>query len=160
MMNEMYFVRQAEPGDAEPIHCLLKTIAELHRQGRGDLFSDFESKYSRYELAQRLAVKNNGIFVAECCGEVAGYVFCDILTHEDQPHLKNIKTLYIDDLCVSEMHRRKGIAAALMEKAKSFGRECGCYDMELNVWEFNKNAIAFYESIGMTTRKRYMEFVL
>lgn len=29
--------------------------------------------------------------------------------------------------------------------------------IQLNVWDFNENAIKFYESLGMSTRNRRME---
>jgi diamine N-acetyltransferase len=32
--------------------------------------------------------------------------------------------------------------------------------MQLTVWEFNKNAIKFYESLGMSTMNRRMELKL
>ena len=30
-------------------------------------------------------------------------------------------------------------------------------DIELNMWEFNKDALAFYEAVGFSTFRRYME---
>ena len=35
--------------------------------------------------------------------------------------------------------------------------EQGCWFLDLGVWPFNKEAIAFYECCGMTERTRRME---
>ena len=35
--------------------------------------------------------------------------------------------------------------------------EKNIHRIELNVWDFNEKALAFYESIGFNTYRRYME---
>ncbi|MGN1164420.1 MAG: GNAT family N-acetyltransferase [Candidatus Ornithospirochaeta sp.] len=65
--------------------------------------------------------------------------------------------LDIDEFGVREGYRRQGIARAMIEKIKKYARELGTTRIELNVWEFNKNAIAFYENVGFRTYRRYME---
>ena len=32
--------------------------------------------------------------------------------------------------------------------------------IELNMWEFNRDALAFYEAAGYTTFRRYMEMMI
>ena len=41
-----------------------------------------------------------------------------------------------------------------------FAKEKGFHRIELNMWEFNRGALAFYESIGFETYRRYMEIML
>ncbi|MDE7182491.1 MAG: GNAT family N-acetyltransferase, partial [Clostridia bacterium] len=41
-----------------------------------------------------------------------------------------------------------------------YAKKCGCYNVTLNVWADNKNAVAFYEKIGMRIQKIGMEKIL
>ena len=45
----------------------------------------------------------------------------------------DIKTLYIDDLCVDENVRGKSIGKQLFEHVKSYAKEIECYNITLNV---------------------------
>ena len=40
---------------------------------------------------------------------------------------------------------------------RAFAAEKGFRRIELNMWEFNQDALAFYEAAGFTTFRRYME---
>ncbi|MBQ8030721.1 MAG: hypothetical protein IJ260_04225 [Butyrivibrio sp.] len=41
-----------------------------------------------------------------------------------------------------------------------FAKEKGFSRIELNMWEFNQNALAFYEAAGFKTFRRYMEMMI
>ena len=43
------------------------------------------------------------------CGEVCGYVFCIFRSHPADNILTDVKTLYLDDLCVDENARGQGV---------------------------------------------------
>ena len=40
---------------------------------------------------------------------------------------------------------------------RSWAEEQGFGRVELNMWEFNRDALAFYEAAGFRTYRRYME---
>ncbi len=149
-MNEV-IVRNSIPEDTNAVHRLLCIIADLHKNGRPDMFPNLISKYTVAEVRERLSKEENGVFVAEQNGEVVGYVFCDVIKEG------NGLTLYIDDLCVAPEARRCGVGTMLLDKAREYGEEKECKFLMLNVWEFNKNAVEFYEKYGFATRTRHME---
>ena len=74
--------------------------------------------------------------------------------------LTDIKTLYIDDLCVDENMRGKHIGTSLFEYVKAFAKENGFHNLTLNVWALNPDAVRFYEAIGMQVQKYGMELIL
>lgn len=74
--------------------------------------------------------------------------------------MTDIKTLYIDDLCVDETMRGHHIGRMLYEAALDFAREHGCYNLTLNVWSCNENAMNFYQSCGLKPQKVGMEIIL
>ena len=65
--------------------------------------------------------------------------------------------LDIDEFGVDISFRRQGIAAAMIRFIRDYAREKGFQKLELNMWEFNRDALAFYEAAGFTTYRRYME---
>ncbi len=153
-MNETLSIRSAIPKDACHVHRLLGLIADLHREGRPDIYPNLKSKYTISQVAERLSLEESGVFVAELKDKIVGYVFCDII--EEGIGL----TLYIDDLCVDPEFRKGGIGGALLDKAAEYGKEKKCRCMMLNVWEFNTSALNFYEKYGLKTRSRHLEMPL
>ena len=74
--------------------------------------------------------------------------------------MQDIKTLYIDDICVDENARGKHIGKALFEFVRNYAQSIGCYNITLNVWEGNDAALCFYRNMGMHVQKTTMETIL
>jgi ribosomal protein S18 acetylase RimI-like enzyme len=70
---------------------------------------------------------------------------------------RDMRNLEIEDLCVDEKYRGKGIGKKLFEEAIKHGKENGVKFIELSVWEFNQNAKIFYEHAGMKVKTNRME---
>ena len=89
-----------------------------------------------------------------------GYAFCQL---QEQPFSNNMvpfKSLFIDDLCVSQETRGRHIGECLFEYVKNQAKQLGCYEVTLNVWAGNTSAERFYEKMGMRTKERQMEYIL
>ena len=153
-------IRRATKNDKSIIEKLLCQVLGVHHKARPDIFKGGTAKYTSEELDAIIADDNRPIFVAESDGEVLGYVFCVFVQHTDNNILTEIKTLYIDDLCVDEKARGKGIGHALYNHAVTFAKENGCYNLTLNVWADNTSALGFYEKLGLHKQKIGMELIL
>ncbi len=151
---------RANEGDIPKINELLYEVANLHAQGRPDLFQAASKKYTDGELAAILHNEKTPVFVAVEMGEVVGYAFCVYQITENNLLMQDRRTLYIDDICVDEGSRGKKIGTRLCEYVVAFARGQGFDAVTLNVWEFNEAAYKFYEKQGMTTQKRTMEYIL
>ena len=153
-------IRYAMKKDIEKIEDLLSQVDMVHHNGRPDIFK-IGNKYSEEELKELLNNKQRPILVSvNESDEVIGYCFGIFQQHKDNSILTDIKTLYIDDLCVDEKFRGKGIGKELYEAALSLAKEKGCYNLTLNVWSCNESAIRFYESMGLIPQKIGMETIL
>ena len=93
-------------------------------------------------------------------GGVLGYAFCQITEVKDNQLLEDIKTLYIDDICVDEMARGKQVGKTLYEYVRDYAQSIGCNNITLNVWEGNEPALRFYQNMGMQVQKTTMEVIL
>ena len=151
-------IRPATEADLPAVNALLRQVLAVHHAGRPDLFKAQGKKYTDEELLDIFRNPLSPVFVYDD-GRVLGYVFC-VLQHSGSGSLQEIKTLYIDDLCVDEAARGRGIGRELFEFAKEFARAEGCHNLTLHVWEANPAARAFYEKMGLKVQYTSLETVL
>ena len=153
-------IRLAVENDIPKMLDLLSQVCLVHHRGRPDIFK-IGTKYSSQDLKVLLADKERPILVAvDENDSVMGYCFCIFQQHNDNSVLTDIKTLYIDDLCVDENLRGKHIGKQLYQAAVKLATENGCYNLTLNVWSCNPSALRFYESMGLKPQKIGMEMIL
>lgn len=153
-------IRFAIEKDIPKIGDLLRQVCLVHHNGRPDVFKAGR-KYSDAQLRDLLADSTRPILVAvDETDAVVGYCFCVFQQHPDSTALTAIKTLYIDDLCVDETLRGQHVGRTLYDAALDLARESGCYNVTLNVWSCNPNALRFYERMGMIPQKICMEKIL
>ena len=154
-------IRRAEEKDMDRINDLLFQVCLVHHKGRPDLFKYGAKKYTDEQLLAIIQDDQRPIFVAEDSDQVVpGYAFCIFSQHIDDNILTDIKTLYIDDLCVDETLRGQHIGRQLYEAVLDFARTSGCYNVTLNVWSLNSSAMKFYQSLGLEPQKVGMETIL
>ena len=152
-------IRKANKGDIKRIIELLHQVNMVHHVIRPDLFKPNTTKYNEQELESLLNDISKPVFILDD-GEVQGYAFCQITEVKDNQLLEDIKTLYIDDICVDEKARGRHVGKALYEYVRDYARSIGCNNITLNVWEGNDPALRFYQSMGMQVRKTTMEIIL
>lgn len=154
-------IERATLNDMEGINRLLRQVLMVHHEGRPDLFKADVKKYTDAELAQIIEDDKRPIFVARNNdGEVVGYAFCLYQQYLNNNILTDVKTLYIDDLCVDETVRGQHIGKKLYEYVLEFARKEDFYNVTLNVWSCNESAMRFYEKCGLKPQKVGMEVIL
>ncbi len=154
-------IRRAEEKDVPRIMDLLAQVLMVHHEGRPDLFKAPATKYTEEELRALLRDDTRPIFAwTDEKDELVGYCFCVLKQEIGNNILTDIKTLYIDDLCVDERARGKGVGHALYDYVKEYARSIGCYNLTLNVWARNEAALRFYRGLGMQPQKYGMETIL
>ena len=156
----MMIIRRAKKNDIDEILRLLRQVLEVHADIRPDLFISGTTKYTKEELERIIDDEKRPIFVAVEDDKVLGYVFCEIDDFPKRNAMIAYKTLYIDDLCVDESERGKGIGKQLFDYVKDYAKEIGCKEITLNVWEGNDSAQAFYEKMGLKPKYHNMEYKL
>lgn len=163
-------IRKANKEDIKRIIELLHQVNMVHHVIRPDLFKPHTTKYNEQELETMLGDDSKPIFVFDdgaqpsgtLCpqGKALGYAFCQVSEVKNNQLLEDIKTLYIDDICVDENARGKHVGKALYEYVRDYAKSIGCNNITLNVWEGNEPALRFYRSMGMQVQKTTMEIIL
>ena len=154
-------VRKAAEKDIPKILDLLVQVDMVHHNGRPDIFKGPATKYSGEELKEIINNEETPVFVCVDENDIPlGHAFCIHKQVTGDSVLTDIKTLYIDDICVDSIARGKHVGKTLYEHVISYAREQGFYNVTLNVWTCNPSALKFYEALGLVPQKIGMEKIL
>lgn len=153
-------IRRAVAEDLPALNDLLYQVAQVHHKGRPDLFVGGAKKYTDEELLTLISDEQRPVFVGEIDGRVVCHLFCVVQEVKNSHCLTDIKTLYIDDLCVDRGHRGQNLGQEMYAYIKAWAKENGFYNITLNVWSCNPGAMKFYEKMGLVPQKLGMEEIL
>jgi len=157
----MINIRIATEDDIPNIEKLLVEVNIIHHNIRPDLFNGPAVKYTKDELKSLLKKEGEYIFAATDKNDnLVGYIMCNEEIIKNDNIRTEVKTLYIDDLCVDENFRGEHIGQKLYNYAKTFAKENNFYNLTLHVWEGNDSAYRFYQKQGMKTQYTCLEEIL
>ena len=152
-----FSIREANPEDYEGLCEVFAEVDSLHREALPQVFREPDGPARTKEyISGIIADENAALFVAQSDNQIIGLVHILLREAPDIPIMVPRRYAVIDSLAVKEGSRRSGIGRALMERAHQWARDQGAIQVELNVWEFNEGAIAFYEKLGYSTASRKM----
>lgn len=153
----MMKVRLAEEKELSRINELRKQVNDLHVAGKPDVFKPGFTQELQDYIVEIWNHPDKEIVVAEEDGVILGFAVLNHLRKPENPFMYEKDFLDIDEFGVDEAYRRRGVATAMIDFIRAFASERGIHRIELNMWEFNQDARAFYEAAGFTTFRRYME---
>ena len=153
-------IRAAREEELDRVNELRKQVNDLHVTGKPEVFK----KGFPDELRDFIHVIYNDpeqeIIVADSDGTICGFAVLHHIVKGETPFMYERDFLDIDEFCVDAAFRRQGVASRMMAFIRSYAKEKGFHRLELNMWEFNEGALAFYEAAGFKTFRRYMEMML
>ncbi|MBQ4426052.1 MAG: GNAT family N-acetyltransferase [Lachnospiraceae bacterium] len=152
--------RFAEEGDLERVNGLRRQVNELHVQGRPEIFRPGFPEELRDYIDEIFADPMKKIAVCERDGTICAFAVLNHVIRPETPYMKVRDYLDVDEFGVDKACRRKGLGRKLMGFLREYAKKEGFDRLELNMWEFNRDALLFYESAGFSTYRRYMEMKL
>ena len=153
-------VRLARENELDEINRIRKQVNDIHAAGKPEVFKKGFGKDLQDLIHAIWNDPEKEIVVAESEGKICGYAVLKHINKPENPFMFERDYLDIDEFCVDSACRRQGIASAMIEFIREFAKENGFHRIELNMWEFNQGALAFYEAAGFTTYRRYMEMMV
>lgn len=141
----------ATEADLIRVNALQKQVNDLHVDGRPDIFTPGFSDELRDHVYTIFATPDQKIVVCEKDGVLTGVAVLNHIIRPETPYMRVRDDLDIDEFCVVEAHCRSGIGTELMTFIRSYAKEKGFAKAELNMGEFNEDALRFYESVGFST---------
>jgi aminoglycoside 3-N-acetyltransferase I len=139
-MEGGYSLRRLGPDDIEPT----RRLNAMFGTAFGDSDTYEGDPPSETYLAELLAKEHVVALVALAEGEVAG----GLVAYELDKLERARRELYIYDLAVAEDHRRRGIAAALIERCREIAAERGAWVIYVQADYEDAPAVALYEKMG------------
>ena len=152
--------RFAREEDLERVNELRRQVNDVHVDGRPETFKPGFCDELRDHLFTIWKDPNQRIVVAEQEGKVCGFAVLNHIVRPENPFMYVRDYLDIDEFGVDENSRRQGAASAMIVFIRDWAKEQGFSRLELNMWTFNRGALAFYEAAGFTTYRKYMEMLL
>lgn len=153
-------VRLAKKEELDEINKLRKQINDIHVEGKPEVFKEGFNDELRDFIFAIWEDPEQDIIVADADGMICGFAVVHHIFKPENPFMYERDFLDVDEFCVDENFRRQGVASALVSFIKDYANEKGLHRIELNMWEFNQGALAFYEAAGFKTYRRYMEMFI
>ena len=151
-------VRFATLADLPRVNELRAQVNTLHVTGKPEVFRPGFSAELQEHVHTLFSAPGHAILVAEGAAGAVGFACMKLVEHPGSPYRLPSRYLDVDEFGVDEANRRQGVGRALFDAVRAYAASQGVSRIELNMWEFNQDALAFYEAIGFTTYRRYMEF--
>lgn len=149
-------VRNAARADFEAVRDLQQILDDGHADNLPSVIRRLDTpRFNRSEYEEWIFNDNCCFLVAECAGEIVGFVDASVMQPDD---LDDVDRPWcgVHNLAVKPNWRRRGIASRLMLATEGWVRRRGLGQLRLSVYEFNAGARAMYEQLGYTTYFRQM----
>ncbi|QVK19485.1 GNAT family N-acetyltransferase [Mycoplasmatota bacterium] len=157
-MNER--IRLAVVSDYDKLLNLFKEVHQLHVCHLGEYFKDVENPMPQNYYYLLLDDVNTYFLLIENDNDIIGFAIMVIKDTQNYDIIVERKYAYIDDFVISFKYQRRGYGKQLFSECLRIAKENKVTSLELNVWEFNQDAISFYENLNMKTLNRKMSLKL
>jgi len=142
-------IRQATPADSFLLSSLCMDVQRLHAEYHSEVFktpqsADFASSF----FDEMLADPEITIYIAEENAQALGYIFCKLIERPETPFTYPNRFLHIDQISIRPDAQERGAGTALMDRVEKLARELGVSKIQLDSWDFNTKAHAFFEGLG------------
>jgi ribosomal protein S18 acetylase RimI-like enzyme len=151
-------IRFAKKEELVHVNELRIQVSAVHAKGRPDIFRDDFCKELQDSICDVWENNESDVIVAIRDGQICGFASVEYIDKPLSPYTLAGRYYHIKEFGVDERFRRQKVATELFDFIKAQAKEKGFDKIELDVWEFNEGAVKFYESVGLLTYRRYMEF--
>ena len=150
-------IRFAKENELVRVNELRKQVNDLHVEGKPEVFKAGFNDELRDHIYNIWDDPEQEIVVADLDGTICGFAVLHHIVKPATPFMYERDFIDVDEFCVDKDYRRQGVASEMITFIRNYAKEKGFNRIELNMWEFNRDALAFYETVGFKTYRRYME---
>ena len=148
-------IRDLTDADYTDILALYTELDRIHYETRPDYFGKRACSYPKDAYDVCLADDDVLMLGAFEGDQLLGFVRATLW--EKSGMIEGIKTVCLDNIYVHPQARRKGIAKELFAAVEEWARKKQAVRLDLHVWDFNKEALSLYKSMGMNFQYHVME---
>lgn len=148
-------LRDLTDADYSAVLALYEKLDRLHADARPDYFCARECPYPKDAYDECLADSDTLMLGAFEDDVLLGTVRATLWNKSGM--IEDVKTVCLDNIYVLPEARRKGIAKALFTAVENWSKQRKAVRLDLHVWDFNKDALALYQAMGMQYQHHVME---
>ena len=152
--SKQIIIRFAKESELVRVNELRKQVNDLQVEGKSEIFRAGFNDELRDFIYKIWKDPEQKIVVAELNGVVCGFAVLHHIHRPGNPFMLERDFMDVDEFCVDKEYRRQGIATKMMSFIRNYTKDKGIKRL---MWEFNQDALAFYEAVGFKTYRRYME---
>jgi len=142
--------------DYYAVNLIVKEGQDEHSEALPHIFNKVDIVMSESYFRELLEGTKTEILIAKIKEEVVGFAVMELDESPSFDSLVPRKFAYMNDFGIKNSYQRNGIGKVLFEACLEWSKNKDATSLDLNVWDFNKKAISFYESFGMETISRKM----
>lgn len=132
-------------------------VHALHQANRPDIYRKTNVPLGEDEFFKMCDDPHEIMLCAVRDGKILGFARTVMRENAgDAVTLSRVRAV-MEELAVLPQAQGMGIGTALLYASEAEAKRRGAESLELMVWSFNKSAMRFYESAGMTVRSLVME---
>lgn len=158
----MISVRQASSADLPAICLLADEINRQHWRHHPKVFLDPDaedaavpSRHSEFWL-QAIDDREGAVLMALTAQQVVGFVTARIMPQPEIPFLNGRRVCRIGTIVVHTSLHGQGIGQRLMAAADDWARQRDVVEMRLEVFDFNRDAMRFYDAAGFAVQSHIL----
>lgn len=144
-----------------------ETVNEIVKEGHDEhalalphLFKKVEHAMPRSYFNELLADPDSDVLVATLNEEMVGFAVMELKVAPDFDSMMPRVFAYMNDFGMKESYQKRGYGKELFDACVKWAKQRGASSLDLNVWEFNQNAITFYSQRGLESVSRKMTLPL
>lgn len=124
-------------------------VQRIHAEKHPELFKSDISKVSLAKFyAELLQDEEQHILVALDGQNVVGYIWAEQVCRKESLFTHSFRRMKINHISISEQHKGAGIGSSFIKSIEKIAKQKGMPEIALDVWQFNGNAINFFEKQG------------
>lgn len=150
-------IRDAREDDIQSIIEMRKELDDFHSKILPELFIS-ACLYKEEDIKTYFNAEKTKVIVVEdsTSNNTVAYAVLNKERVEERLIFKKKTMLYVNDICVREPYRGKGIGRFVFEYIIKYAKESKVDTLELNVFSANQRAIELYESFGLKDQNKRM----
>ncbi|GAC1488437.1 MAG: GNAT family N-acetyltransferase [Ktedonobacteraceae bacterium] len=153
-------IRVATKEDYSALLPIAHETQDKHSEALPHIFQNGTAGLPEDYFLKHLEGETKSVYVAEFESNIVGYVLLGLeqVSYIDILVPRNVA--FISDIVVLKSHQGKSIGYQLFQACVAWAKSKDADSLDLMVWNFNKDAIAFYERQGLESLNRTMSLAL
>jgi len=153
-------IRKATSSDFAVIQALYGQIDELHHNALPNLFKSSNDVKRPLSYFKNILNDENSLFLVAIIKEkIIGFIQNEI-SETEHPLIKSYRYGHISELVIDSELQRQGIGKLLLKESHKWFQEKEITEVNLVVFDFNKEAIEFYKNLGYVNKHHTMTTLL